>query len=78
VPSKKSTGEMNVRYCSTCSTSFDVDDEGVEGHFGLVPVAFCATCRIGVRDMAEIIWDLVPRDWAIKTVTAALEDGEDP
>lgn len=65
MPSKEPTGEMNVRYCSTCSTSFDVDEEGVEGHFGIIPVAFCSNCRTCVREMAEIIWDLVPREAAL-------------
>lgn len=53
---------MNVRYCSTCSTSFDADIEGMVGEFGIIPVAFCATCRVGVRELAEITWDLVPRE----------------
>jgi len=53
---------VNTRYCSTCSTSFDVDIEGMEGEFGIISVAFCATCRVCVRDMAEQEWDLVPRE----------------
>jgi len=53
---------MNTRYCSTCSTAFDSDYEGVEGDFGIIPVAFCASCLIGVRDLAIDLWDLVPWD----------------
>lgn len=53
---------MNTRYCSTCSTAFDVDEEGMEGEFGILPVAFCGTCRVGIHDLAQIEWDLVPRD----------------
>ena len=53
---------MNTRYCSTCSQSFDADIEGMEGNFGIIPVAFCATCRVGIHDLAEQEWDLVPRD----------------
>ena len=50
----------NVRYCSVCSTSFDVDEEGCEGLIGLFPFAFCATCRVGVWEWAQISFDLVP------------------
>jgi hypothetical protein len=32
------------------------------GEFGIIPVAFCATCRVGVRELAETTWDLVPRE----------------
>ena len=51
---------MNVRYCSTCSTSFDADEEGMEGEFGIIPVAVCATCRVCIHDLAQQEWDLVP------------------
>lgn len=51
---------MNVRYCSVCSSSFDVDEEGCEGLIGLVPFAFCATCRVGIWEWAQISFDLVP------------------
>ena len=51
---------MNVRYCSVCSTSFDVDVEGCEGLIGLIPFAFCHTCRSGIWEWAQISFDLVP------------------
>ena len=51
---------MNVLYCSVCSTSFDVDEEGCEGLIGLIPFAFCATCRVGIWEWAQISFDLVP------------------
>jgi hypothetical protein len=65
---------LNVRYCSTCSQSFDVDIEGMEGNFGIIPVAFCGTCRVGVREMAEIVWDLVPREDLLDLGTKSAKD----
>lgn len=51
---------MRYIYCSICSTSFDLDSEGVEGDIGIIPVAFCSTCKTGIRDFAEQEWDLAP------------------
>lgn len=56
---------MKTRYCSTCSTSFDADEEGMEGEFGIIPVAFCATCRVCIRDLAEQEWNLISADSSI-------------
>lgn len=53
---------MRILYCSICSTNFDVDAEGIEGDIGIIPVAFCPTCKAGIRDFAEQTWDLIPRD----------------
>lgn len=51
---------MSYVYCTVCSTSFDRDIEGVEGDIGIIPVAFCETCKTGIRDFAEQTWDLIP------------------
>ncbi len=51
---------MNTRYCSICSTSFDIDEEGIEGDIGIIPVAFCSVCKTGIREFAEQNWDLAP------------------
>lgn len=51
---------MRTLYCSICSTNFDIEEEGVEGDIGIIPVAFCSTCRAGIRDFAEQTWDLAP------------------
>jgi hypothetical protein len=51
---------MRTLYCSVCSTSFDVDEEGCEGNIGLIPFAFCATCRVGIWEWAQISFDLHP------------------
>ena len=50
---------MNTRYCSICSSSFDVDDEGDEGQIGIIPFAFCGLCKVGVLGYAKACeeWD---------------------
>jgi hypothetical protein len=52
---------MNIQTCSICNASFDFDEEGTKGMIGLIPFAFCATCRAGVWDWAQISFDLIPR-----------------
>lgn len=40
--------------CSTCSVEFSLEDEGgVEGNFGILPVAFCPTCLCSCIDMVH-------------------------
>ena len=40
--------------CSTCNRDFDLDAEGgIEGHFGMIPVAFCPECKACVYDMGQ-------------------------
>jgi len=56
---------VNIRYCSICSTGFDVDTEGCEGSIGMLPFAFCCTCRAGVWEWAQVSFDLVPREDAL-------------
>ena len=51
---------MRTLYCSICSCNFDPEKEGIEGDIGIIPVAFCATCKAGIRDFAEQHWDLAP------------------
>jgi hypothetical protein len=48
--------------CSTCHSQFNAEEEGIVGEFGIIPVAFCGTCLVGIRELAEIQWDLVPAD----------------
>ena len=43
---------MKQETCTVCDG--DVD-EGITGFFGMIPVAFCPTCLVGVRDLAESI-----------------------
>lgn len=44
----------SVRECSICGGPFDLDKEGgCEGDIGILPVAFCPTCRVGILDFAD-------------------------
>lgn len=43
-----------VRKCTVCSCEFDLDAEGgIEGNFGILPVAFCPTCLACMHSMVE-------------------------
>lgn len=48
--------------CSICYTPFDPEESGMVGTFGIIPVYFCATCRVCIRDLAEQEWDLCACD----------------
>ena len=38
--------------CSTCSVEFSLQEEGgIEGNFGIIPIAFCPTCLASCIDM---------------------------
>jgi hypothetical protein len=40
--------------CSTCSVEFSLESEGgVQGNFGIIPVAFCPTCLCCAMDMVH-------------------------
>ena len=40
--------------CTVCDGPFDIELEGgVEGAIGILPVAFCPTCKAGIMDFAE-------------------------
>jgi len=41
--------------CSVCQSCFDIENEGgVEGYFGILPVAFCPTCYACMVDMVDV------------------------
>jgi hypothetical protein len=45
---------MPLRECSICGGPFDIDTEGgAEGYIGILPVAFCPTCKTGILDFAD-------------------------
>lgn len=45
---------VGFRECSICGGPFDLDTEGgSEGCIGILPVAFCPTCKTGILDFAE-------------------------
>jgi hypothetical protein len=50
--------EILTYKCSVCSCSFTEDEGGVDGHFGMLPVAFCPTCFSCMIDMAEQYMDV--------------------
>ena len=40
--------------CTVCSGEFDpVTEGGRSGYIGMLPVAFCPTCHVGIMDFAE-------------------------
>lgn len=40
--------------CSICDCNFDIEKEGgIRGDIGILPVAFCPTCKAGIYDMVE-------------------------
>lgn len=43
-----------LRECTVCGGPFDLDKEGgSEGFIGILPVAFCPTCKVGILDYAD-------------------------
>lgn len=39
--------------CTVCSCDFTDDEGGVQGYFGILPVAFCPTCYSSMYDMVQ-------------------------
>lgn len=39
--------------CNVCACDFTDDDGGIQGHFGMLPVAFCPTCYSCMCDMVS-------------------------
>lgn len=37
--------------CNVCLCEFTDDEGGVQGYFGMLPVAFCPTCYSSMYDM---------------------------
>jgi len=63
--------------CSICDSDFDLDEGGVIGNFGILPVAFCPTCLSCIFDLvdeleAELEEDQVP--WLTKAELSVIED----
>lgn len=42
--------------CSICSVEVEEEDGGVIGFIGLLPFAFCPTCKAGIYDWACQQW----------------------
>ena len=43
----------DLHRCNVCSCEYTDDEGGVEGNFGILPVAFCPTCFSCMCDMAS-------------------------
>ena len=39
--------------CNVCACDFTDDEGGIQGHFGILPVAFCPTCYSCMADMVS-------------------------
>jgi hypothetical protein len=39
--------------CNVCACDFTDDEGGIQGHFGILPVAFCPTCYSCMVDMVS-------------------------
>ena len=39
--------------CRICSCQFSDSEGGVQGYFGMIPVAFCPTCYSSLVDMVS-------------------------
>lgn len=39
--------------CNVCSCDFTDDEGGIQGYFGILPVAFCPTCYSSMYDMIQ-------------------------
>lgn len=44
----------NLSTCTICNGLFNIETEGgCEGFIGILPVAFCPTCKTGIMDFAD-------------------------
>lgn len=39
--------------CNVCTCEFTDDEGGIQGYFGMLPVAFCPTCYSCMSDMVQ-------------------------
>ena len=39
--------------CNVCACDFTEDEGGIQGYFGILPVAFCPTCYSSMVDMVQ-------------------------
>lgn len=46
--------------CNVCQCDFTDDEGGIQGYFGILPVAFCPTCYASMCDM---VGQLDEREW---------------
>ena len=60
--------------CSVCSCDFTDAEGGVDGHFGMLPVAFCPTCFSCMIDMAEQYLDIGELEFEEEELTEEQEE----
>jgi hypothetical protein len=61
-------------WCTICAGPFDIELEGgVEGFIGVLPVAFCPTCKTGIFDFAE---QMGAGEWRTERLDGLLERAE--
>jgi hypothetical protein len=49
--------------CSTCRVKFSFESEGgIQGNFGIIPVAFCPTCLCSAIDMVHQLDEVYGQD----------------
>ena len=51
--------------CNVCQGDFTDDEGGIQGYFGILPVAFCPTCYASMCDM---VGQIDEREWEGLTV----------
>lgn len=52
--SRRTVVHGSAQICTICEGGFDLALEGgVEGFIGILPVAFCPTCKAGIFDFVE-------------------------
>ena len=49
--------------CTICEGPFDLEKEGgITGAIGMLPVAFCPTCKAGIYDFADQMWGIAQEE----------------
>lgn len=46
--------------CNVCQCDFTDDEGGIQGYFGIIPVAFCPTC---FASMCDMVGQMECREW---------------
>ena len=49
--------------CNVCACDFTDDEGGIQGHFGILPVAFCPTCYSCMVDMVQQDLEIGIEEW---------------
>ena len=47
------TGKSMIFVCDICHSEYDVEEEGVSGHIGIIPASFCGVCVSGITDFVQ-------------------------